>query len=80
MLFLFTRLDPTSKEGLAIEFELEHRGWQCKVMMGDSESGQWEVSINGVHQSEMEKAPQNERVLEEIHKSETFPNYSDIKL
>ena len=64
-------------KALNIEFDHELRGWQCLVKNGSKDL--WEVSINGVNQYEMPGAPTNERALEEIHKSKTFPNYSDFK-
>ena len=56
-------------------FTHEPRNWVIKLVLDE----QWTMLINDTKISDLPEAPKNERAIEEIHKSETLPNYTDTK-
>ena len=58
-------------------FTLTHepRNWAIKLKVEDA----WRMKINGDDITGLPEAPKNTRAIEEIHKSETLPNYSETK-
>ena len=63
-------------ESNKFQFTYEKRGWEIKLNFDDEK---WVMSINDKNIQDLPEAPKNERVLEEVHKSQTLPNYSDYK-
>ena len=58
-------------------FKYEPRDWIIKLKGGEGD--QWVMYIDGTDITALPEAPKNERALEEIHKSETLPNYTESK-
>ena len=58
------------------EFSYKQRGWEIKLY---SIADRWCMKLNDKDIEDFPEAPKNERVLEEVHKSQTLPNYSEMK-